>query len=124
MSPSAGRAHLPRAHHRARNARHEARGRCRAILRGAQRGGVFREDPGRQTHRGHARSREAHRQPEVGPVQTEEFEDHYKTVLVDLINQKRAGKAITPKEQPRGENAVDLMTSAAPRPSGKGSQML
>jgi DNA end-binding protein Ku len=29
--------------------------------------------------------------------------------LVDLINQKRAGKPITPKERPRGENVVDLM---------------
>jgi DNA end-binding protein Ku len=29
--------------------------------------------------------------------------------LIDLINQKRAGKPITPKERPRGENVVDLM---------------
>jgi DNA end-binding protein Ku len=29
--------------------------------------------------------------------------------LVDLINQKRAGKPITAKERPRGENVVDLM---------------
>ena len=39
----------------------------------------------------------------------ENFEDHYETALVDLINQKRAGKPITPKERPRGENVVDLM---------------
>jgi len=37
------------------------------------------------------------------------FEDQYETALVDLINQKRAGKPITPKERPRGENVVDLM---------------
>jgi DNA end-binding protein Ku len=37
------------------------------------------------------------------------FEDHYETALVDLINSKRAGKPITPKERPRGENVVDLM---------------
>src|SRR5690349_219013 len=37
------------------------------------------------------------------------FEDHYETALVDLINQKRSGKPITPKERPRGENVVDLM---------------
>jgi DNA end-binding protein Ku len=37
------------------------------------------------------------------------FEDHYEAALVDLINLKRAGKPITPKERPRGENAVDLM---------------
>ena len=29
--------------------------------------------------------------------------------LVDLINQKRAGKPITAAERPRGENVVDLM---------------
>src|SRR6267378_4238969 len=39
----------------------------------------------------------------------EKFEDHYETALVDLINQKRAGKLVTPKERPRGENVVDLM---------------
>jgi DNA end-binding protein Ku len=37
------------------------------------------------------------------------FEDHYESALVDLINQKRAGKPITPKERPKGENVVDLM---------------
>ena len=39
----------------------------------------------------------------------EKFEDHYETALIDLINQKRAGKPIRPKERPRGENVVDLM---------------
>ena len=39
----------------------------------------------------------------------EKFEDHYETALVDLINQKRAGKTIRPKERPKGENVVDLM---------------
>jgi DNA end-binding protein Ku len=29
--------------------------------------------------------------------------------LLDVINQKRAGKPIAPKERPRGENVVDLM---------------
>jgi hypothetical protein len=37
------------------------------------------------------------------------FEDHYETALIDLINSKRAGKPITPKERPRGDNVVDLM---------------
>jgi DNA end-binding protein Ku len=37
------------------------------------------------------------------------FEDQYETALIDLINQKRAGKPITAKERPRGENVVDLM---------------
>ena len=45
----------------------------------------------------------------AGRFEPEKFEDHYETALVDLINQKRAGKPITPKERPRGENVVDLM---------------
>src|SRR5271169_4027565 len=44
-----------------------------------------------------------------GRFEPEKFEDHYETALVDLINQKRAGKPITAKERPRGENVVDLM---------------
>jgi DNA end-binding protein Ku len=45
----------------------------------------------------------------AGNFEPEKFEDQYETALVDLINQKRAGKPITPKERPRGENVVDLM---------------
>ncbi|TFW52299.1 Ku protein, partial [Bradyrhizobium sp. MOS001] len=45
----------------------------------------------------------------TGTFDPEKFEDHYETALVDLVNQKRAGKPITPKERPRGENVVDLM---------------
>jgi DNA end-binding protein Ku len=44
-----------------------------------------------------------------GNFEPDKFEDHYETALVDLINQKREGKPITPKERPRGENVVDLM---------------
>ncbi len=44
-----------------------------------------------------------------GRFEPDKFEDQYETALVDLINQKRAGKPITPKERPRGENVVDLM---------------
>jgi DNA end-binding protein Ku len=44
-----------------------------------------------------------------GSFEPEKFEDQYETALIDLINQKRAGKPITPKERPRGENVVDLM---------------
>jgi DNA end-binding protein Ku len=44
-----------------------------------------------------------------GNFEPEKFEDHYETALVDLINQKRSGKPIIPKERPRGENVVDLM---------------
>src|ERR1700733_13668643 len=45
----------------------------------------------------------------AGRFQPDKLEDQYETALVDLINQKRAGKPITPKERPRGENVVDLM---------------
>ena len=45
----------------------------------------------------------------TGRFEPDKFEDQYETALVDLINQKRAGKPITPKERPRGENVVDLM---------------
>jgi DNA end-binding protein Ku len=45
----------------------------------------------------------------AGNFDPDKFEDHYETALVDLINKKRAGTPITPKERPRGENVVDLM---------------
>src|SRR5215475_10077159 len=44
-----------------------------------------------------------------GHFEPDKFEDHYETALIDLINQKRAGKPITAKERPRGDNVVDLM---------------
>jgi DNA end-binding protein Ku len=50
----------------------------------------------------------------------EKFEDHYEQALIDLINQKRAGKPVTPKERPRGGNVVDLM-EALRRSVGQGS---
>ena len=45
----------------------------------------------------------------AGRFEPDKFEDQYETALVDLINQKRAGKPITPKERPAGRNVVDLM---------------
>jgi DNA end-binding protein Ku len=45
----------------------------------------------------------------AGNFDPDKFEDHYETALVDLINKKRAGTPITPKERPRGENVVELM---------------
>jgi DNA end-binding protein Ku len=45
----------------------------------------------------------------AGHFEPEKFEDQYETALLDLINQKRAGKPIAAKERPRGENVVDLM---------------
>jgi DNA end-binding protein Ku len=44
----------------------------------------------------------------AGRFEPDKFEE-YETALIDLINQKRAGKPITAKERPRGENVVDLM---------------
>jgi DNA end-binding protein Ku len=45
----------------------------------------------------------------AGHFEPDKFEDQYETALIDLINQKRAGRPITAKERPRGENVVDLM---------------
>jgi DNA end-binding protein Ku len=45
----------------------------------------------------------------AGRFEPDKFEDQYETALVDLINQKRAGKPITVKARPSGENVVDLM---------------
>jgi DNA end-binding protein Ku len=45
----------------------------------------------------------------AGRFEPDKFEDQYETALVDLINQKRAGKSIAHKERPRGDNVVDLM---------------
>jgi len=44
-----------------------------------------------------------------GSFEPDKFEDQYETALVDLINQKRAGDPIVPKDRPKGENVVDLM---------------
>src|ERR1700761_3760655 len=45
----------------------------------------------------------------AGHFEPDKFEDQYETALIDLINQKRAGKPIAAKLRPRGENVVDLM---------------
>src|SRR6266478_2945120 len=45
----------------------------------------------------------------AGHFEPDKFEDQYETALIDLINQKRAGKPIAAKERPKGENVVDLM---------------
>lgn len=44
-----------------------------------------------------------------GSFEPEKFEDHYEAALIDLINEKRAGRRITPKERPASGNVVDLM---------------
>jgi DNA end-binding protein Ku len=58
----------------------------------------------------------------AGRFEPEKFEDQYETALVDLINQKRAGKPITPKERPRGENVVDLMEALKRSVGGAASE--
>src|SRR3569833_4697470 len=45
----------------------------------------------------------------AGRFEPDKFEDHYEPALIDLINEKRAGKVIQPKERPKGDNVVDLM---------------
>lgn len=46
----------------------------------------------------------------------------YETALVDLINQKRAGKPITPKERPSAGNVVDLMEALRQSVGGGASE--
>jgi DNA end-binding protein Ku len=53
-----------------------------------------------------------------GRFEPAKFEDHYETALVDLINSKRSGKPITPKERTSTGNVVDLM-EALRRSAGK-----
>ena len=53
-----------------------------------------------------------------GRFEPEKFEDQYETALIELINQKRAGKPLVPKERPRGENVVDLMEALRRSVSG------
>jgi DNA end-binding protein Ku len=45
----------------------------------------------------------------AGRFEPAKFEDHYEAALVELIDSKRAGKSLTAKARPRGENVVDLM---------------
>jgi len=58
----------------------------------------------------------------AGRFEPDKFEDQYETALVDLINQKRAGKPITPRERPRGENVVDLMEALRRSVGGAASE--
>src|SRR4029079_580327 len=57
-----------------------------------------------------------------GNFEPEKFEDHYEQALIDLINQKRDGKPIRPKERPKGENVVDLMEALRRSVSGAGAE--
>ncbi|MCK1331396.1 Ku protein [Bradyrhizobium sp. CW9] len=45
----------------------------------------------------------------AGNFEPEKFEDHYETALIELINQKRAGKPIVPRDKPAATNVVNLM---------------
>ncbi|MGY4622735.1 putative RNA-binding Zn ribbon-like protein [Bradyrhizobium sp. USDA 4486] len=56
--------------------------------------------------------------PKTGRFDPEKSEDHYESQLIDLINQQRAGKPITPKSKPAAGNVVDL-TEALRRSVGK-----
>src|SRR6516164_9837860 len=57
-----------------------------------------------------------------GEFEPGKFEDHYETALIELINQKRAGKPIRPKERPRGENVVDLMEALRRSVGGRATE--
>jgi DNA end-binding protein Ku len=57
-----------------------------------------------------------------GSFDPDKFDDRYETALVDLINKKRAGTPITPKERPRGENVVDLMEALRRSVGGRAAE--
>jgi DNA end-binding protein Ku len=60
----------------------------------------------------------------AGRFEPDKFEDQYETALVDLINQKRAGKPITAKARPSGENVVDLMEALRRSVGGASAETL
>jgi DNA end-binding protein Ku len=60
----------------------------------------------------------------AGHFEPDKFEDQYETALIDLINQKRAGKPITAKARPSGENVVDLMDALRKSIGGGGPARL
>jgi DNA end-binding protein Ku len=57
-----------------------------------------------------------------GSFDPDKFDDRYETALVDLINKKRAGTPITPKERPQGENVVDLMEALRRSVGGRAAE--
>jgi DNA end-binding protein Ku len=56
----------------------------------------------------------------AGHFEPDKFEGQYETALIDLINQKRAGKPIVAKDRPRGENVVDLLDALRKSAGGGG----
>lgn len=56
---------------------------------------AFRRDPGREGHQRHARSRQAHLNQKARWFHPQNLEDHYQTMLIDLIKQKRTGRSPT-----------------------------
>jgi DNA end-binding protein Ku len=66
--------------------------RCCATRTSSGIRGNFRRHPGGQSHEGHAQPRQAIVEQKAGNFEPDKFEDQYETALVDLINQKRAGK--------------------------------
>lgn len=57
----------------------------------------------------------------AGHFEPDKFEDQYETALIELINQKRAGKPIIAKARPSGENVVDLMDALRKSIGGGGA---
>jgi DNA end-binding protein Ku len=48
-------------------------------------------------------------QQKSGRFEPDKFEDQYEAALIEIIKSKRAGKPVTAKARPSGENVVDLM---------------
>ena len=54
--------------------------------------------------------------------QPEKFEDRYEAALLDLINQKRGGKGVSPAQSRSEGNVVDLMDALRQSLSGRSSE--
>ena len=100
----------PRAYHCARSPRQGTDGHAAALsLRGPRGVRIFRRNPGRENHEGHARSRTAYRRSEVRHFEPGKFEDHYEAALSELLAKKQKGLPITAAKKPAPDNVVNLM---------------
>jgi hypothetical protein len=77
-------------------------------------------DPGRESHQGYARPRQAHRHPESRRLEPERFEDHNEEALTELINAKRNGRTTSAKPRPKSDfkSMVWTTTSQVTCPCG------
>src|SRR5829696_1110119 len=57
-----------------------------------------------------------------GHFDPSQFEDRYEGALIEMINQKQAGRPITKAKRPTGGNVVDLMEALRQSINGAGGK--